>query len=178
MGGEQELMRYTDTQIKDALLTAVDLLVQRDGYLLEHALYEPALTHRIAVYLEGRFDGYNVDCEYDQNKGGPKNLPKYGNARPDILVHRRGENHPTNLLAVEAKKVGNNYAEDLGKLRELMRRARSMVLDAIGPQGTEDAFKRATGLVAHICGTSPSQGRWLANKLIAAGADARDRPSI
>jgi hypothetical protein len=119
MGGEQQLVRYTDTQIKDALLAAVDLLVQRDGYLLEHALYEPALTHRIAVYLEGRLDGYHVDCEYDQKKGGPKNLPKYGNARPDILVHRRGENHPTNLLAVEAKKVGNNCAEDLGKLREL-----------------------------------------------------------
>jgi hypothetical protein len=52
--------------------------------------------------------------------GAAKATPDYGNLRPDILVHCRGHNHPWNLLAVEAKKVGGGSGSaDLRKLRGL-----------------------------------------------------------
>lgn len=110
---------YKDEDIKREVVGAVALVVRRDTYLLANALYEPVLTHRIAVYLEGRFPTHDVDCEYNQNMGAAKATPDYGNLRPDILVHCRGHNNPWNLLAVEAKKVGRTGSDDLKKLRGL-----------------------------------------------------------
>lgn len=106
-------------EIKAALIAAAGDLVVQDANLLARALYEPALTHRLAVHLESRFPTYNVDCEYDRNMDARKFLPEYGNARPDIIVHCREHNHPWNLLAVEAKKVGNSCRNDLRKLSGL-----------------------------------------------------------
>ncbi len=61
--------------------------------------------------------------------------------------------------------TGHTVNRRLSNGRDLLKRARSMVFSAIGLSGTEDDRKRARGLVAHICATSPSQGRWLAEKL-------------
>jgi hypothetical protein len=119
MCDERGHRQYGDEEIKTALVRAAGRFVDRDLNLLERALYEPALTHRLAVYLERRFPTHDVDCEYDRDGDGPKDVAEYGNARPDIIVHCRGHNHPWNLLAVEAKWAGTSYYLDKRKLRGL-----------------------------------------------------------
>ena len=119
MCDERHHPEYADQYVKDALVRAVGLLVERDAYLLTNALYEAAITHRIAVYLEDAFATYDVDCEYDQNQGASKAIPVYGDARPDVIVHCRSHNQPWNVLAIEAKKRGQSIAGDLEKLRGL-----------------------------------------------------------
>jgi hypothetical protein len=69
----------------------------------------------LAVYIEGEFPGWHVDCEYNRQgvSRGPKQvtpselLPPSGTSRharisPDIVVDKRGHEGP-NLLAVEVK---------------------------------------------------------------------------
>ena len=80
---------------------------------------ERALTHRFAVHLERQFQGWDVDCEYNRDGIGPKelNLPDQRDissdeteARtvfPDIIVHKRGSSD--NLLVLEAKKVSTRH---------------------------------------------------------------------
>jgi hypothetical protein len=111
--------------IKERVVRAMNSLLERDAYLLQHAVSEQSITHRLALYLEGEFPGSNVDCEYDKNidhATGRKNIPGVGDARPDIIVHRRGANYPTNLLAIEAKKHDSPEPTDRDwwKLRGLL----------------------------------------------------------
>jgi len=53
--------------INQKLFEALTKVVKNDSYLLEHAINEPTISHRLAVYLESEFPGFNVDCEYDGN---------------------------------------------------------------------------------------------------------------
>jgi len=118
--------------INQKLLEALKKVVQNDPYLLEHAIHEPTISHRLAVYMESEFPGFNVDCEYDGNidaENGKKyiNILKdkakelgllkegedeqeflYRYIIPDIIVHKRGLNgSDNNLLVIEVKKSSN-----------------------------------------------------------------------
>jgi hypothetical protein len=111
--------------IKARVLRAMNRLLEQDAYLLHHAVSEQSVTHRLALYLECEFPGSDVDCEYDKNidhATGRKNIAGVGDARPDIIVHRRGANYPTNLLAIEAKKHDSREPRDRDwwKLRGLL----------------------------------------------------------
>jgi hypothetical protein len=56
-------------EIMDIFCNALDKLLERDRYLLEHDIHERSIAHRLAVYLEefcSPFD-VDVDCEYDGN---------------------------------------------------------------------------------------------------------------
>lgn len=117
------------TAIKERVVSAMNRLLERDAYLLKKAVNEQSVTQRLAVYLEDEFrDEFpesNVDCEYDKNAEhatGRKYIAGVGDAKPDIIVHRRGANYPTNLLAIEAKKHDAPDAEhrDYWKLKGLL----------------------------------------------------------
>lgn len=106
---------------------AVTLFLAESPSLLDFDIHEQAISHRIAVYLEQRLPDSNVDCEYNKNLHEFKQLMggggKYSGCtccacsrrsslgtttekrhfRPDILVHRRG-NNTKNLIAIEIKK--------------------------------------------------------------------------
>jgi hypothetical protein len=101
----------------------------QEGFLLEKDLGERTLTHRFAVYLERRFPGWAVDCDYDRLGERTLRLP-HGtivstddhlgkSIYPDIVVHRR--EIPTNLLAIEIRKAANHQPleHDRHKLRAL-----------------------------------------------------------
>lgn len=45
----------------------LDMLLSRDGYLLEKNIYERAITHKLAEHLQELFPEWNVDCEYNRN---------------------------------------------------------------------------------------------------------------
>lgn len=109
---------------------SVEMFYARDADLLRRAAHEQAMAHRIAHYLECLLmirmpvlftsNGLSVDCEY--NKAGD-DVKRIGSdhARPDIIVHRRG-NHDFNHLVIEIKKAeglkSSEREEDYLKLQE------------------------------------------------------------
>ena len=125
-------------KIQYILQEAIKELKQKDIFLLKNDISERAISYKLAVYLNDKFDGYSVDCEYngyakaDNNKkyimilrdkaeslsilrmsdGNDEVVKRY--VYPDIIVHKRGESD--NLLIIEVKKstsrVGNNFDKE------------------------------------------------------------------
>lgn len=105
---------------------AVELFLEETPNLMDFEVHEQAISHRIALHLQ-QFTRLNVDCEYNKNLKGTKylmakeevyknctcgacrrNPPEEGQKRrrfrPDIIVHKRGD-ESKNLIAVEVKKT-------------------------------------------------------------------------
>jgi hypothetical protein len=113
----------------DKVIGALGLFYARETFLLEKDAGERALAHRLAVHLESRFLGWDVDCEYNRLGERRLLLPKATivstdddigkSVYPDIVVHRRTV--PENLLAIEIRKGGNYQPleHDRHKLRAL-----------------------------------------------------------
>jgi hypothetical protein len=99
--------------IESGLYSSIDHLFRNDLFLLIYDVHERTIAHRLAVYLEHKFAGFHVDCEYNNDldsETGRKqvyypNSSSGTGAYPDIIVHHRGLNGPNhNLLAIEIKK--------------------------------------------------------------------------
>jgi hypothetical protein len=113
----------------DKVVSALGELYAREGFLFEKDLGERALTHRLAVYLERQFPGWQVDCDYDRLGERTLRMPKGSivstddhlgkSVYPDIVVHQRAI--PENLLAVEVRKASNHQPpeHDRHKLRAM-----------------------------------------------------------
>lgn len=109
------------------VVKAIEEFYAREGLLFDKDLGERALTHRLAVYLERQFDGWEVDCDYNRLGERLLTMPhgtivstddELGKSIfPDIVVHRRTV--PENLLAVEVRKASNHQPieHDQHKLR-------------------------------------------------------------
>lgn len=123
----QNDLRHTarDLDLAVRVIEAIELLLTRDRYLFVHRVGERAISHRLAIYLETQFPGWDVDCEYDRDGGARKMIPDgSGNDHdegsavlPDIIVHHRGPGG--NHLVFELKKSTNPESDerDLAKLR-------------------------------------------------------------
>jgi hypothetical protein len=104
----------------DKVVGAVSEFYARETYLLDKGLGERALTHRFAVYLENRFAGWEVDCEYNRLGERRLRLPKGSivstdddsgkSVYPDIVVHHRAV--PENLLAIELRRADSHQPPD------------------------------------------------------------------
>jgi hypothetical protein len=100
----------------DRVVEALREFYARESFLLEHEVGERALTHRLAVYLERQFEGWEIDCDYNRLGERRLRLPKGSivstdddigkSVYPDIVVHQRAI--PENLLAVEVRKASNH----------------------------------------------------------------------
>lgn len=114
--------------IEKALNESLELLLRADEGILWIDINERTISHRLAIYLEPHFPGWNVDCEYNRNHDDPKRLKidrRYVRSDdtqgttvfPDIIVHRRGTDE--NLLVIEMKKTTSRESDnyDLSKLR-------------------------------------------------------------
>ena len=111
----------------EKVVKAIEEFYSREGALFDKDLGERALTHRMAVYLERQFDGWEVDCDYNRLGERLLKLPhgsivstddELGKSIfPDIVVHRRAV--PENLLAIEVRKATNHQPieHDHHKLR-------------------------------------------------------------
>jgi len=117
-------------EVKDKVQNAIELLLNRDKFLLERDVNERSISHRLASYLQEEFGNeWNVDCEYNRDHDIKKELtihPETVEADdtaattvfPDIIVHRRGLDD--NLLVIEMKKTTN-----------LQRRSKDFDLDKL-----------------------------------------------
>ncbi len=100
----------TADQVKERATRTVRTVLVRDSFLLEHAVHERSITHKLAEYLQQEFPDYNVDCEYNKHGLAVKRLPRQCQdslkekeyVYPDIVVHWRGSDD-SNLLVIEAK---------------------------------------------------------------------------
>jgi len=118
---------YSQEEIDQLLKSALYLLIDRDRELLEIDVNERTLSHRLAVYLEGLFLGWNVDCEYNRLNDRVKrthyercqylaeNITTVDDTKgktvyPDIIVHRRRTTN--NLLVVEMKCSSSSVPDE------------------------------------------------------------------
>src|ERR1700753_513925 len=111
------------------VVAALQEFFARETTLMERDLGERALTHRLAVYIDKQFRGWEVDCDYDRLGDRTMRLPHgsivstddhYGKSvYPDIVVHQR--EIPNNLLAIEVRKASNHQPieHDQHKLKAL-----------------------------------------------------------
>ena len=106
---------------------AVFRLASEQLDLLTLGVNEQTISHQLAGYIRKSIpDGLRVDVEYDRHGEGAKflHLPsKKGvnderiasKVRPDVVVHRRGDDEQ-NILVIELKKPGLNLSRDRAKL--------------------------------------------------------------
>jgi hypothetical protein len=110
-----EIVNILDNSILD--------LIKNDNYLLKTTSGELAINHRLAIYLERnlpeRLKNYNVDCEYYRDVQNKSNR-KQNNLTPDIIIHKRGNNYPTNYLYIEAKRFKSNN-DDVNKIISFLK---------------------------------------------------------
>lgn len=114
-----------DGALAEAVIHAVQTLLDRDAYLLWADVNERTVTHRLAIYVEQAFPGWDVDCEYNRDGHDPKEIAfgsgddaEHGSrVFPDVIVHKRGTTE--NLVVFELKKSNNpeSDARDFEKLR-------------------------------------------------------------
>lgn len=110
-------MEFDD--IKTEIRKAIKRLQLNDEKILKDGL-ELAFSHRLAVYLEYAFSGWDVDCEYTRegSRAVPKTNSRGKRKRPDIIIHRRGQlNKDDNLLVIELK-FENDDGNDDAKLKD------------------------------------------------------------
>ena len=110
------------SSIKSKINNAVSKAIDKDFILIDKKL-EWATAHRLAVYLEGLFPEWNVDCEY--NKMTQEYITKHNSdgkyKRPDIVIHKRGEiSKRYNLIVIEIK-MDNDQDNDLDKLKDFTK---------------------------------------------------------
>ena len=104
---------------------ALDDLYQYDSYLITHNLHEQSITFRFALYLhrrlsESQFSEYNLDLEYNKNGNDLKIVrSKQNGARPDLILHKRGNNE-NNILIIEFKKYHYRRNDDSQKIKDFM----------------------------------------------------------
>ncbi len=107
-----------DDGLAEAVAKALQKLLEHDAYLLRIDANERTIAHRLAIYIEEQFDGWDVDCEYNRDGLEPKEIA-FGSRDdaghgsrifPDIIVHRRGTGD--NLVVFELKKSSNQESDD------------------------------------------------------------------
>ncbi|MBK5652653.1 MULTISPECIES: hypothetical protein [Bradyrhizobium] len=166
------------------VIAAVEEFYAQETLLLERDLGERTLTHRLAVYVERQFAGWQVDCNYDRLGERTLRLPRGSGSStddhlgksiyPDIVVHQR--DIPNNLLAIELRKDSNHQPleHDQRKLQALTDPnvwfAYAIgVLVIVGRSGVSASEVYAGGAI------DSAASRWLAQRLRESGlAGERD----
>lgn len=110
--------------LEDLIKKSLDKLHTNDKGLIIRRVAERDIVHRFAHYFENymqdtAIEVYNVDCEYNRNGYGIKQVNgKY--VYPDFILHKRGSNED-NLLIIEFKTWWNpDNDADIDKIRWMM----------------------------------------------------------
>lgn len=112
-------MKYIKESISKIINQALQLLQRNDYLLFQVNSSERSISHRLAIYLDDRFKGYDVDCEYNRRMYEPKIIKNFWDkiknssletkVYPDIIVHKRKTHE--NLLVIEIKKSSASQKE-------------------------------------------------------------------
>lgn len=109
---------------------SISKLVKKDKHLIQTNAGELTINHRLAIYLENnlpsKYKTFNVDCEYfrDITNANTTNINRKENNNkkpvPDIIIHKRGYNFPTNYIYLEAKRE-KSTKEDISKIQSFIK---------------------------------------------------------
>ncbi len=134
IGSQRNLVIDMDNSTIVKIVNSAISQVQGEKRPLQHGASERSFAHRLAVYMEDSFDGWDVDCEYNRQRMIPKELEgiagceaqkKTDRIYPDIIVHRRtNKDEPVrgeNMLVIELKNDDVEDACDKRKLELLTR---------------------------------------------------------
>ena len=109
---------------------SISKLVKNDNHLIQTEAGELTINHRLAIYLESNLPKQhktlNVDCEYfkDITNANTTNINRKENNNkkpvPDIIIHKRGYNFPTNYIYLEAKRE-KSTKEDISKIQSFIK---------------------------------------------------------
>ncbi len=116
--------QFSQESIQQRVHLSVERLQFQDAYLLGIDGNERSITHRLAMYLQDEFEGWDVDCEYNRDHHSPdhvKRLQPYTDSIraddtdaktvfPDIIIHHRGTTD--NLLVIEVKKSTDQESDE------------------------------------------------------------------
>lgn len=103
---------------------SLDELYTKDSELIIRKVAERDIVHRFAHYFENNMSKtelvrYNVDCEYNRDGYGIKQI-NGSNIYPDFIIHKRGSNED-NLLVIEFKTWWNpDNSLDIEKIKWMM----------------------------------------------------------
>ncbi len=118
-------MLLEQNNLKNFLEESIKEFYDKDSLLSERKGMEQACVFRIGLYLQERLKKAKisdvvVDCEYNKNGDHPKKTLMFlEGVRPDLLIHKRGDN-TKNLLVVEFKGWWNRAKNrDEDKLKSL-----------------------------------------------------------
>lgn len=112
------------------LICNMPLEIINTGEIGKHYVGERSIVFRFAHYLQNelvkapKYATYNLDCEYNRNGVETKDLPSFPNGTfPDLIIHKRGKNYPTNLVVMEFKTYWNtDTARDVVKVKEFINK--------------------------------------------------------
>ena len=65
-------MEYTLEEVSQKVCVAIGVLFKNDSFLLENSVNERSISHKLVIYLEKQFPDWDVDCEYNRDKGMSK----------------------------------------------------------------------------------------------------------
>ena len=83
-------------------------------------LYGPCMDCRESCRIKELKTPFVYDhLSYSDARNFVRSYPEGKPCRPDIIIHQRGENHPTNILIVEVKK--NSNRENVHKIVDLIK---------------------------------------------------------
>jgi hypothetical protein len=112
------------SQLKLSIETALDLVYEKDIYLIENKVHERSIVNRFSIYFQQalgqtEFADYNLDFEYSKNHANPKRTVNFKKGTyPDIILHCRGRND-RNVLAIEFKTWWDHDTRtDIQKLKD------------------------------------------------------------
>lgn len=108
---------------KEMIRDAIREFIKWDWKQLAHVgIYEPTISHRIALYLEWVFGQYRVhiDCEYNRAMDSDKYDSKGNKVRPDIIIHERF-NKKASYIAFEVKKCSSRSKLGVSDIEKLKR---------------------------------------------------------
>ena len=118
------ILKVMKQLLEELIKKSLDELYVKDKSLIDRKVAERDIVHRFAHYFENYMqdtdvESYNVDCEYNRNGYGIKQVNgKY--VYPDFIVHKRGNNED-NLLIIEFKTWWNpNNDKDIEKIQWMM----------------------------------------------------------
>lgn len=112
MSSKSSIYPYDDVKILQGLNT----LLRLDGYLLANNLSERSITHKLAEYYQDIFHEWNVDCEYNRNLGGPKEI-----TAEEILKLMANQLESTKYLINLFEHTGDEIYEQMRDLERQLR---------------------------------------------------------
>jgi len=104
--------------ITNLLDKSISDLIKLDKHLFQTKSGELTFNHRLAIYVEQNltvdYKDFNVDCEYLRDSTRQDNRKEANGKKPvpDIIIHKRGNNFPTNYLFIEAKRFKKTEADE------------------------------------------------------------------